>query len=169
MGSRGTVWNRCARGPEASREGRSGQRRERPGSWGKLSQRQRSRDNPAGRPTGGMTATRPPPSRDNPVDKGCHVTIPPPGDTTRVLANAQEREKLTTHQERLSGSLRAPATGGTTLQARRGCRTAARRRRPVECSNTDPKDQEDLQEERDEELHGPQGSRQNTVYTFRPL
>ena len=30
---------------------------------------------------------------------------------------------------------------------RRGCRTAARHRRPVEHSNMDPKDQENLQEE----------------------
>ena len=52
---------------------------------------------------------------------------------------------------------------------RRGCRTAARHRRLVEHSNMDPKDQEDLQEERDEELHGPQGSRQEVVYTFKPL
>ena len=85
---------------------------------GRLSQRQRSRANPAGRPTGGMTATRPPPSRDNPAAEGRHVTIPPPGDTTQVLAKAQGAAKLATRQERLSGGLRAPATGGTTLQAR---------------------------------------------------
>ena len=92
------------------------------GSRGKLSQRHRSRDNPAGRPTGGMTATRAPPSRDNPAAEGCHVTIPPPGDTTRVLAKAQSTAKLAIHQERLSGGLRAPATGGATQQARlSGC------------------------------------------------
>ena len=83
-----------------------------------MSQRQWSHDNPAGQPIGGMTATQPPPSRDNPAAEGCHVTIPPPRDTTRVLANAKERPKLATRQERLSGGLRAPATGGTTLQAR---------------------------------------------------
>ena len=37
---------------------------------------------------------------------------------------------------------------------------AARHRQPVEHSNTDSKDQDDLQEERNEELQGPQGSRQ---------
>ena len=114
----GPCWNRRASGSEASREGRSGQRRERQGSEGKLSQRQRSRDNPAGRPTGGMTATRPPPSRDNPAAEGRHVTIPPPGGTTRVLAKAQGTAKLAKRQERWSGGLRAPATGGATQQAR---------------------------------------------------
>ena len=52
---------------------------------------------------------------------------------------------------------------------KRDCRAALGHRQPVEHSNTDSKDQEDLQEESDKELHGPQGSRQRVVYTFRLL
>ena len=48
---------------------------------------------------------------------------------------------------------------------RQGCRAASGHRQPVEHSNMDSKDQEDLQEERNEELHRPQGSR-TIVYTF---
>ena len=134
---------------------------------GRLSHRQRSRDNPAGRPTGGMTATRPPPSRDNPAAEGCHVTIPPPGSTPPVLAKAQGTAKLTNHQERCrtASGHRQPVERPN----RRGCRVALGHRQPVEHSNTDPKDQEDLQVERNEELHGPQGSRGKVVYTFRLL
>ena len=84
-------WRRAARGAAAS--GGNGL-----GSRGKLSQRH--------------------PSRDNPAAEGCHVTIPPPGDTTWVLAKAQGSAELAIHQERLSGGLRAPATGGATQQAR---------------------------------------------------
>ena len=50
-------------------------------------------------------------SRDNPVTEGCHVIIPPPRGTTRVLANAQGTAKLATHQERLSSGVRAAALG----------------------------------------------------------
>ena len=52
---------------------------------------------------------------------------------------------------------------------RQGCRAASGHRQPVEHSNMDSKDQENLQEERNEELHGPQGLRQRVVYTFRLL
>ena len=78
-GTTGRAWE--AGGPclESARVGRrrASEREERPGrewpgSWGKLSQRQRSRDNPAGRPTSGMTVTRPP----------RHVTIPQPRGVT---------------------------------------------------------------------------------------
>ena len=166
-GSRGTVWNRRARGPEASREGRSSQSRERRGSRGKLSQRERSRDNPAGRPTGGMTATRPP----------RHMTIPHPRGVTwqsRHLGTPPgywQRPKELQNSPNARRDCRVASGHWQPAERpyRRGCRTAARRRQLVECSNTDPKDQEDLQEERIEELQGPQGSRQEVVYIFKPL
>ena len=79
----------------------------------------------------------------------------------------QWRCKLSTRQARLLGGLRAPATGGATLQARLS--GALGHWRPVELSKTEPKDQENLQVERNEELQGPQGSGEEIAYTVRLL